>query len=84
MELSSMKVRCYCSECEGRRPQVTMSTFESHGGRASKKPKQSIRVRTESQGAYTAVPSHGQSRLNRSRSLWSESLWLAVCAVRVA
>jgi hypothetical protein len=55
-----MKVKCYCSECKGKRPQVTMTTFESHGGRAFKKPKQSIRVRTESQRPDTAFPSHGQ------------------------
>jgi hypothetical protein len=55
-----MKVKCYCSECEGKRPQVTMTTFESHGGRFSKKPKQSIRVRKRSRGPDTAISSHGQ------------------------
>jgi hypothetical protein len=55
-----MKVTCYCSECEGKRPQVTMTAFESHGGRFSKKPKESIRVRTRSRGPDTAIPSHGQ------------------------
>jgi hypothetical protein len=59
-----MKVKCFCSDCEGKRPQVTMTTFESHGGRASKKPKQSIRVRTESLRRDTAIPSHGQSCCN--------------------
>jgi hypothetical protein len=79
-----MKVRCYCSECEGRRPQVTMTTFESHGGRASKKPKQSIRVRTEPQGSDTAVPFQGQSFCGSMYSLWSEHLWMAVCPGKVA
>jgi hypothetical protein len=55
-----MKVRCYCSECDGKRPQVTMTAFESHGGRFSKKPKESIRVRTGSRGPDTAIPFHGQ------------------------
>jgi hypothetical protein len=61
-----MKVRCYCSECEGKRPQVTMTTFESHGGRASKKPKQSIRVRNGSRGPDTAIPCYGQSYCHSS------------------
>jgi hypothetical protein len=78
-----MKVTCYCSECEGKRPQVTMTTFESHGGRYSKKPKQSIRVRTGSQGADTAFPSHGQSYCHSSCSLCSDRIWMAVCAGRV-
>jgi hypothetical protein len=39
---------------------VTMTAFECHGGRASKKPKESIKVRTGSRGPDTAIPSHGQ------------------------
>jgi hypothetical protein len=56
-----MKVKCYCSECEGKRPQVTMTAFASHGGRAGKNPKDTIRVRIGSQGPDTAIPSHGES-----------------------